>query len=247
MARAGKLPLLFNGYDLTTYCKVNYSWAVMSDSEVYMYEAQGRTGGIYLGHRLKPRVIPVMLKLDVQTIAEMNEAIDWLGTVLNVTSPVAIVFPHQPNRTYYGMWSGGTSLDNLRQTGKLEGEIVCPYPFGYGVAKTITVPSGGSVTLQVGGQVPASYGFSVTATRGTSNLWSLQLDSKDYIRYVVPTASGTKITLSEKLGGYVSTVANNSAIPTLDSNYFVLSPGSHLLKNDIGTGATTFTYTERWL
>lgn len=238
---AGKLPIIYNGSELTRHFKVNYEWDALPPFSVDTEDVGD--GGIFTGMRLKARRVPVMLKLDVSSMAEVQPAIDWLASVLYVREPVDVVFPHAPDRTYKGMWSGSSTLDRLRQTGKLTGEIVMPNPVGYGEEKTVSVS--GTKEVEVGGTYLASYTVSASSAKRDSNgVWGLVMDNRASLLFALPTTASTAVQTGWP--GRASKVAGATAIPTVQSDWLMLSPGTHSLSL-VGTGAATLKYREGWL
>ena len=116
----------------------------------------------------------------------------------------------------------------------------------YGDTVTKTVPSGGSLTFTVGGTYPTKPRITASASRdGSSQVWGLRLDSGDFLHVATGSASPRNIVLDCE--SRTLTIAGAVALPTLDSDWFELPPGTHTLTMDKGTGAATVTYRERWL
>jgi hypothetical protein len=116
----------------------------------------------------------------------------------------------------------------------------------YGAARTVTVPSGGSVEFNVGGTYKTMPRITANAARDSSSLvWGLRLDGGDFVH--VATGSNAVKSVLIDCAERICTVAGAVALPTLDSDWLELEPGTHTLAMDNGTGAATVVFTERWL
>ena len=116
----------------------------------------------------------------------------------------------------------------------------------YGDTVTKTVPSGGSLTFTVDGTYPTKPTITANAARdGSSQVWGLRLDNGDFLHVATGSESARDVVLDCE--NRTLTVQGAVALPTLDSDWFELAPGTHTLTMDKGTGAATVTYKERWL
>lgn len=117
----------------------------------------------------------------------------------------------------------------------------------YGREMSVTVPSGGSVEFIVGGTYPSRPRISAaSAVRDSSSLvWGLRLDDGDFMHVETGSPSGRKVEID--CSARTMSIADVSAIPTLDSDWLALKPGNHELAMDNGTGAATVKWFERWL
>ena len=102
------------------------------------------------------------------------------------------------------------------------------------------------MSFAVGGDYPTRPTItSDAATRdSTTELWGVRLDEGDVMRVDVPVSSASTI----RMDCDARTCAVNGAttIPTIESDWFVLEPGTHTIRNDQGAGACTVSWYERW-
>lgn len=118
-------------------------------------------------------------------------------------------------------------------------------PVRFGATQRATIPSGGSVNIDVSGSYPATISVNApTASRDSSSkLWGLRFDSGDHIYTEIPTSGATSV----RMDGYNRQVhvAGNPAIVTLDSNWPTLAAGRHVVEMAMGTGQATIEWQER--
>ena len=111
---------------------------------------------------------------------------------------------------------------------------------------TLTVPSGGSISFNVGGTYRARPRITASAVRDSSSqVWGLKLDNADFVHVVTGSASARSVDID--CDGRTCIVNSSTSMITLDSDWLELAPGTHTLVMDKGTGAATVKYRERWL
>lgn len=137
---------------------------------------------------------------------------------------------------------GGTGIGAFTLT------FVASDPYRYSdTENTVTISSGGTVSMNVGGTVSAMPKITAnSAVRDSSTeLWGLKLDNAAYVRVRTGSSSSRKVVID--CGSRTVTVANATSMLTLDSDWFEMPPGEHSVVMDKGTGAATMTWRERWL
>ncbi|NUJ19277.1 hypothetical protein FKN04_22350 [Bacillus glycinifermentans] len=99
----------------------------------------GRPGSYLRKTNVKARTIPVTFVIkgvdDMQKAKE--EIADWLIT----DKPAPLVFPDEPDRTYYAVVDGDGIPDELFKFGKATINFVCPDPYKYGKESSIVISS----------------------------------------------------------------------------------------------------------
>lgn len=239
------MKVTFNGYDLTSAFIVGNLVRQKLLRTHNLIEVAGRDGQIFGGSSLDPIEITMTLTYIDNNPQTKSEGMRILAGMLNVDEPKQLAFEEDGGLYYMAIPNGG---DIARYVGAEQIEITftCPDPAMYGETKTITVPSGGTVTFEVGGTTYTKPTFTANATRDSSSqLWGLRLDNSDYIQIATGSASAVSVVCDcEKR---TLKVGNTQTLPTLTSDWFVLTPATHTLKNDVGTGAATVVFTERWL
>ena len=240
------MTVTFNGFDFETLFAIGDSQISILDSAVKYADSDAGNGTKVIGRRWATSTVSFALGVHGNAY-DRREAFSFLGQYLNVDEPGRLVLPDTPDRYYLAIPDGQLDL----QRG-IEGEItrisftiVDPIAYGF-QQRTVTVPSGGSVTFNVGGTYATKPRVQATAVRNSSSLvWGLQLDGDDYVHVATGNASG-RVTVID-CDSRTVTVSGNVSIITLDSDWLEFEPGSHTLAMDNGTGAATVTWYERWL
>src|SRR5690625_1246526 len=88
-----------------------------------------------------PRYLEVRARIDASDREELSDRIDEINAIFDVQEPVPIVFPDEPDMTYYGVPE--ISADEGRKVFFTRGTItfVCPDPYKYGPEQTAIFPS----------------------------------------------------------------------------------------------------------
>ncbi len=236
---------VYDGVDLGAYLKCNFERPLAPPTSVETLDVPGRDGAVFREARLEPLDIPVHVRLKPSG-TDAAGLRHLLAPLLVKREPKALVLPDEA-LTYYAVLKGDSALDRLWTSGAADLVFHCPDPVAYGAVKTATVPSGGSVTVTVGGNYPTSPTITAgAAVRNSSSLvWGVRLDGGDFVH--VPTGSSSSRKVEVDCAAASCKVANSIAMITLDSDWLELTPGQHILKMDQGTGAATVKWIERWM
>lgn len=237
--------LIFDGHSFDElFYYGNPELTILSSNAKYA-QSENRNGSLFIGKTWANSQVTFSIAT-TGTADERRNAFSTLGMWLDVDEPKKLVLPDTPDRYYMAVPNG--SLDITRyydsETASITFDIVDPIAYGREV--TITVPSAGSVTFNVGGTYKTRPRISATATRdSTSLVYGLKLDDVDYIH--VATGSADPRTVGIDCEKRTCIVNSSVSMITLDSNWLELAPGGHTLAMDNGTGDATVTYFERWL
>ena len=239
----------FDGFDLTQYAYARIERPIGPSLRVDAEQVPGRDGEIYLGSTREPLTINARMTLKPHYIRAWASVRRILAAALAKTGECRLTLPDEPGT--YRMATASLS-DNvtapLVHPVEFGIEFTCRSPIAYALAeKTATLPSGGSVTLNVDGSLPARCKVvAASAVRNSStNLWGVRLDSADYMRVELSTSSSRRVEIDAE--NRTAKVANATSMITLDSSWLEMSPGQHTLTMDQGTGAATVSWFERWL
>lgn len=235
----------FGGYELTEHFIVSdlvRSYLPRSSS---MVKVDGRDGELFRSVSLD-RLEISMTATYIGDPASRSDALRELALHLNTYEPARLEISDDGGKYYLAVASGG-SVERFIGAETVELVFEAPDPAMYGDEVTVTVPSGGSVTFEVGGNAATHPTIGANAVRdATTKLWGLRLDGGDYIRVETNSGSARWVDIDcEKRTVTVDSVWRT--IPTLNSDWLVFEPGEHVLVNDQGTGIATVRYTERWL
>jgi predicted phage tail component-like protein len=207
-------------------------------------EVPARDGVVERGVTLDPPPvsITVITRNDGRTeTAKRRE----LASIFAVREPKVLRFGGDGG-LYYKVVPSSLDWTEFTTAGRLVVEFIVPEVAMYGELKTATIPSGGQVSITVGGTYPAQPKISGTVTRSpASEVWGVRIDNGDFVH--VDTGSNASRPIVIDGEARTVKVAGVTKLPTLDSDWFELEVGSHTIRNDQGSGATTLTWIERWL
>ena len=241
------MTVIFDGHDLGTLFTCGDPDMSILDFRPDLETVPGRNGSAFLGSTLGDASVAFKITVTGASAAGRRAAFSTLGSWLLVDEPKHLVLPDTPDRYYLAVPSGSLDIERYvdGETAVLSFDLVDPVAYSV-TERTVTVPSGGSVTFDVGGTYPASPRVQATAVRSSSSLlWGIKLDGGDYMHVATGSASGRAVVAD--CASHTLTVSNSAALMTVDSDWLELAPGSHTLSMDNGTGAATVTFRERWL
>lgn len=210
-------------------------------------DVPGRHGTLLREITYEPRTITLECRAFEKRWEDFELLRDKLVTHLFTGGEVKLVVRSHPLEHYMAYLNSLTEGDRIGGTGigYLELEFIAPDPWRYGETHSVTVPSGGSVTFRVGGNMPATISLSASAAvrNGASTLWGVRFDEGDFMHI----ATGSSSSRSVNIDGAKRTakIQNATAMISIDSDWVTLSPGRHTARMDEGTGAATLTWQER--
>lgn len=178
---------------------------------------------------------------------EFDRLVDELAASLLNGELIDVTLRTHPGETYRAYVESIESGDRIggRGIGYLDIHLNAPDPYRYGKVRSVTVPSGGSVTFLVGGTrpTPVSLEASAAVRSSGSTVWGVRFDENEFMHLATGSASARVVKIDSSTRAV--TVGNGTAMLTLDSDWAVLSPGRHTARMDEGTGAATLTWRER--
>ena len=239
------MSLIYNGHDFASLFVYGDPTFSILDAQPVLEDVNGRNGQAFLGMTYGSSQVSFTVGI-VDDALDRRNAFSQLGQWLMVDEPKPLYLPDTPDRYYLAVPNGAIEVERCIKADKAPVTFLLVDPIAYGETKTATIPSGGSVTINVGGTAPTMPTIAAaSAVRdATSLVWGLRLDSADYVHVETGSASARRVDID--CGERVCKVANAAKLPTLDSDWLVLSPGSHTVAMDNGTGAATLTWRERW-
>lgn len=147
--------MIFNGIDLSSHFRIkNIVGRNYADYQWNLIDVPGMDGVHLGGGRRPPRYIDVYTAIYGKDRAEIRKKIDMLNGIFAVESPVPIIFPDEPDRTYFGVIEMTDDQGDrfFRSDGSFT--ILCPDPYKYGPELEATFPSD-AVTVTNNGTAPA--------------------------------------------------------------------------------------------
>lgn len=235
----------FDGHDFDELFIVgNPRMSVLSYAPNYA-DSQSRDGAAVKGIRKGTASVTFTL-VALGSHSEIRDKWSTLGAWLDVDEPRKLVLPDTPDRYYLAVPDGSLDINRAINGESTEITFTVTEPTSYGTVHSVVVPSGGSVTFRVGGTAPARPVITASnATRNQSSLvWGLRLDDGDYVHVATGLASAVQVVAD--CDARTLSVNGAATIPTIDSDWLVLTPGTHTLRMDNGTGAATVRWRERW-
>ena len=209
----------------------------------------GRDGAILREVTYESRTITLECRAFERRWEDFESLRDTLVTHLMTRDEVKLVVRTHPNEYYMAHLNSITEGDRIGGTGigYFELEFIANSPWRYGERRTVTIPSGGSVTFLVGGNMPAkaSVNASAAVRSSGSTVWGVRFDEGDFVHINTGSSQSRRVEI-DGVNRYAR-VAGAVSMITLDSNWPLFQPGSHIARMDEGTGEATLTWQERSL
>ena len=208
--------LMYDGHDfgeLLYYGDPEFTWL---DSRPETRDVPGRDGAEFLGMTFGPASVSFSIGL-VGPAGGRRDAISVLGSWLKVDEPKPLYLPDTPDRYYLAVPDGPLDLTRLVRGDMGTMGFALVDPIAYGETRSVTVPSGGSATLIVGGTAPATMRIDAQAAvrDSSSNVWGVRLDEGDFIH--VDTGSSSARIVAIDCLARTCVVQGVPTLPTLDS------------------------------
>lgn len=238
--------VIFDGHRLNDRFFVGEADVGLPDFSPRTEERGFADGTTVSGMRLGSPEITIQLVAKPVHGESFREALSDLCAWLRVDGPRRLSLSDD-----HGLWrlcvpSGAPQVGDARWNDRVTVTFLQTEPALYGIRREVTVPSGGTLRFAVGGDYPTRPSISSdAATRdpGTTQ-WGVRLDDGDVMRVRVPVSSASTVTMD--CDSRTCSVNGATTAPTLQSDWFVLEPGTHDLRNDQGTGACVVSWHERW-
>lgn len=238
--------VVFDGHNLTNLFAVSDLRNSLLPRNIGTEDVPGRDGSLFTGATLSARTITLTLTIIDRSITGRQAAERLLASILAVDEPRPLSISIDGGLYYMAIPHADSEGSRYRNATSYEVVFEVPDPVAYGETKTITVPSGGSVTFTVGGTYPTMPTISApAAANGSGGFWRLRLEDGSYLLATIPSgvSSAPVIADCEKR---TLKVNGNVALLVPDADWLVFEPGEHTLEMT-GTGAATVVFTERWL
>ena len=209
-------------------------------------EVEGRDGVVPRGMRYGcPQVsIRVVAVGDADALFEARRE---LTAAFSARDPRKLEFGNDGGLYYMAQ---PMSLEWTQHVGSasLDVQFLVPSPAMYGAVRTATVPSGGSVEIEVRGSYPTAPTIvapSASRAGGDGSVWGLTLDEGAFVHVALSSVVSRRVEVD--CGNAICKVSGAVSAITLDSDWFEFAPGAHVIRMDNGTGEATVTWQERWL
>lgn len=234
----------FDGHDLESVAIVGGPSITAARFSNALVDVPARDGSVLRSTRLGDASITIPIAI-IGTDFERRRKLSTLLSWLKVDVAKHLVTPDDASVYWLALPSGTLDMRRLvrGETSNLAFDLVEPAAFG---AQQSVVVGGDATTFTVGGTYPTRPSFSGTAARNaSSHLWGIRLDGGDYFHIDTGTTANRSIVVD--CAERTCKVGGSPRLPTLDSDWFELSVGTHSIVRDNGTGSVTLTWLERWL
>lgn len=237
--------VVFDGVDLSERFIVLFPERRMPSMDLDTEHVAGSDGYIFKGRDVLPQPVTFRLVMPDARGRERRELARWLGGVLYKREPCRLSLSGDDGLWCMAMLSKAPDLEELVVGGTIDVTMQPAHAAMYGEEHSIDIPSGGSATLLVGGTYPTMPTISAqeATPSSLSGVWGLTVDNGDVLHVPMETAAAVEVDCE----GRTCTVGGLVTLPTLDSDWFTLEPGTHVIRNDQGSGACTVTWNDRWL
>lgn len=235
----------FNGHDISTLFTVGDPEISILDSRPVTREVSGRNGAAFVGMTYGASTVSFTV-VATGTASARREAFSTLGKWLMVDEPKSLVLPDTTDRHYLAVPNG--PLDITRTIGDESAKLtfMLTDPVAYGEYNTANLASGGSTAVTVDGTAPTF--LKVVANSAvrdsTALVWGVKVDDADFVHVATGSGSSRKVEIDS--AARTCKLANALTLPTLDSTWLELAPGSHTVAMDYGSGSAVLSWYERW-
>lgn len=233
----------FDDVDLTSMCVVSGWTTALLPVDVHTQAVPGRNGSIYTGQSMGQREIKVTLALLGDTPAERSDMARSIAQALTVDEPRPLCCSIENGLWHYAVPTSTADLKRNVGSNVYDVTFVAPDPIAYGEERSVEVPSGGTVTFEVGGTYPTMPTITAVGAAVGSIRWRL-LHGSEYMD-VSPYGNLTVHIDCENRSLMVGT---NAQMLPRTSDWFVFEPGENTVQMADGTAEScTITWRERWL
>lgn len=238
--------VIFNGFDLTRHYHVSNLGVSLLPRSIKTVEVPGRDGVLCMGATTAARTITMTLTVMAKAIEDRQAASRMLAAILDVDEPKPLALSIDNGLYYMAIPNADAEGNRYRNATSFEVSFLVPDAAAYGAEKTVTVPSGGSVTFEVGGTYPTMPVVSApSAKNGSGGYWRLRMEDGSYLLATIPSGVSTAPVIADCERRTLS-VNGSTALLVPDADWLVFEPGEHTIEMT-GTGAATVTFCERWL
>ena len=236
--------VVFDGHVLTDYFLVGNPELPMPSPTASMRDVAGMDGAVPDGQRLQQVELAVTVSAWEDSRSDRRALMSMLWQWLRVDEPKPLQIGDEPY--WLAIPSGGGDMEHFANADAVEVRFVAADPVRYGATRSAAIPSGGSVSIHVGGNYPTRPRITAAAAvRASNGLWGIRLDDGDYSNVAIPTSSASAVVIDASTREV--RIAGAPAMITLASDWLELEPGEHTLAMTQGTGAAVIEWTERWL
>ena len=238
--------VMFDGHELSRDYYVSDLRDPLLTRTIGVQDVPGRDGSIFTGVKLAPKTISLRFTAVNKSMEARRAAGRRLAALLAVREPRPLQISIDDGLYYMAIPQSSDDAAQWANATSFEVVFECPNPVAYGAERVITVPSGGSVTFEVGGTHQTMPVVSASAAaNGSGGYWCITKEDGSYIMATIPNGVNTAPVVAD-CSARTLKVNGSTAMLVPQADWLVLEPGEHTLTMT-GTGAATVTFNERWL
>jgi predicted phage tail component-like protein len=170
--------ITFNGIYLKDYMKIKTidRGGILPPRKIETLEVKNKPGLIKASAKWDARIIKVGVQIIGENTAtetrleEVRDRVELIGSILNTDDVAPIVFDDEPDRTYYGMLIGESSLNEKDAIAETEIQFICFDPAKYGPEETLAFDVNGSLQFQNGTNADIYPKYTLTVKEKTTLL-----------------------------------------------------------------------------
>ena len=239
-----KTTVTFDGVELTSLFVVSDLRRPLAPRNVALVDVPGRDGALFANATQATVEVSMTLTVRSRDLQERSAAVRALAALLTVPEPRPLAISDDGGLYYMAIPSSDQDGERFVNAERFEVKFTCPDPWLYGEVRTATIPSGGSVDVEVGGTAPTWPTITASATGGSQGSWIVTMEDGSGIYAAIP--SGTELEVTADCGARTLMVNREAAMLPPAYDWPMLTPGEHTLTMAQGTGDATVTWQERW-
>ena len=239
--------VVYNGYVLSDFFEVIDVGNPMSGRVNNTKQVSGMDGVLLTGSTMNPVSIPVTFMLSEMDMSERRERLRELAYMIRSKEPTKLQFGRDHGLYYMAVPDGDFPISDHVRSEKVVVTFKAQEPMLYGAERRVTVPSGGTVRVSIGGTYPT--GLTITGDvygdQTAGNVWGVMVDDAEFLRLELGGTSQRHVLVDcDKRYAEIDTAVT---LPTMDSDWLRLDAGVHTIENDVGSGSVVVSWHERWL
>lgn len=232
--------MLFNNIDLAPYIRIiEIRGRGIINREVDAVSIPGMDGEHFSSVSTPSKYLEIDVEIRANNAETLRTKVDELNAILATEQPVPIVFPDEPDMTYYGTPEGSDEISEYVHLSKHQGTIYIRRsdPFKYGPELTVDFPSD-SIIVENPGTAEADPIFELTAREPTT--FAMVSNGEEYMMVGIPIDADTEPfvreeislhdTLSSTTGWTSGTQVDDGAITGT-----MISDGGNFIASDFGS------------
>lgn len=235
----------FDGHDIAEFWSIEYHMTRTLPTWSPTLVEVPANGALFGGTRAEPVTITMQLVALDDTRDGRQEALRTLAGWLAVDEPRPLYLGDEGGRYRLAVPTDEAPIEPFLNADSVEITFTCPDPLLHGATQRVTVPSGGSVSIRVGGTAPARPTITASAATGSAGgAWSVVTEDGGGIYAAI--AGGSSKPVFADVATRVLKVDGTVTMLNASYDWPTLTPGTHTLTMTQGTGAAIVEWEDLW-